>query len=175
MQISIGNLMITNFCSDSIKHQKFRFDLIRDDAIYEFVSTSIGKDLIELEESEDIELEHSYIIQDNDELVGYIYIEGISEEEGIVELRYAVHPEYRRLGFLGQSDSNRRGYGQQILEECSKYLFTFDNINTVELHIRKDNYPSLGCAKKAKYKCVSENNNEYYYVYRYSRGDTSEN
>ena len=61
MQISIGNLMITSFCSDSIKHQKFRFDLIRDDAIYEFVSTSIGKDLIELEESEDIELEHSYI------------------------------------------------------------------------------------------------------------------
>ena len=174
MQISIGNLIITSFCIDSIKHQKFRFDLIRDDAIYEFVSTSIGKDLIELEESEDIELEHSYIIQDNDELVGYIYIEVISEEEVIVELRYAVHPEYRRLGFLGQSDSNRRGYGQQILEECSKYLFTFDNINTVELHIRKDNYPSLGCAKKAKYN-VSENNNEYYYVYRYSRGDTSEN
>lgn len=171
MQISIGNLKITSFCAGNSQHQKFRFDLMRDDAIYEFVSTTIGKDLDEYEEEDDIKLEHSYMIQDHDKLVGYIYTEGISKEEGIVELRYAVHPEYRRLKFLGYSDPNRKGYGQQILEECCRYLFTFDDINSVDLHIRKDNDASIGCAKKAKYKCVGENDDEYYYIYRRSRGD----
>ena len=27
MQASIGNLMITSFCSENMKHKKFRFDL----------------------------------------------------------------------------------------------------------------------------------------------------
>lgn len=166
MNISIGNLNITSFCSNNIDHVKFRKELANDEYIYEFVSTTISDDLHEVENDLEIELDNSYIIQDKDKLVGYIYIEGISEEEGIVELRYAVHPEYRRLGFLGYSDVSRLGYGQQILEECKDYLFTFDNINSVELHIRKDNKVSIGCAEKAKYKKIGENNNEYYYVYR---------
>lgn len=171
MQISIGNLMITSFCSENMAHQRFRFDLANDDSIYEFVSTSIAKDLDLCDGDDEIKLNHSYIIQDHETLVGYIYTKEISEKDGIVELRYAVHPEYRRLGFLGYSDVNRKGYGQQILEECSNYLFNFNGINSIDLHIRKDNDASIGCAKKAKYKCIGENNDEYYYIYRRSRGD----
>lgn len=170
MQVSIGNLMITSFCSENMKHKKFRFDLIKDEKIYEFVSTTIGIDLCDCEENDDIQLEHSYIIQDKDKLVGYIYIQTISEEEGIVELRYAVHPEYRRLGYMGYHDNNRKGYGEQILEECGNYLFTFDDINHIDLHIRKDNEASIGCAKKANYQCVGMNDEEYYYIYRLSKG-----
>lgn len=170
MQISIGNLMVTSFCTENIKHQKFRLDLAHDEAIYEFVSTSIDKDLYEVDD-EKIEIDHSYMIQDNDKLVGYIYTKSISIENKIIELRYAVHPEYRRLGYLGYSDSNRKGYGEQILEECSNYLFTFNNINSIDLHIRKDNIASIGCAKKAKFKCIGTNEEEYYYIYRRSESD----
>lgn len=170
MNISIGNLNITNYCSENSEHIKFRWNLINDESIYDFVSTTIGEDLLVPTESDDIELEHSYIIEDKNKPVGYIYLEGLSEEEGTVELRYAVHPEYRRLGFAGYSDPNRKGYGQQILEECSKYLFTFDNINHIELHIRKDNEKSIGCAEKAKYKCIGEYQAEYYYIYRMDKG-----
>lgn len=170
MNISIGNLTITNFCTQNPEHVTFKCDLVKDQSIYDFVSTNIGDDLIVPTESDDLELDHSYVIEDNHKPIGYIYIEGLSQTQGVVELRYAVHPEYRRLGFLGYSDSNRRGYGQQILEECSNYLFTFEDINSIELHIRKDNEASIGCAEKAKYKCIGEYKAEYYYIYRMSRG-----
>lgn len=157
--------MITSYCAENHEHIKFKWDLVKDEFIYEFVSTNIGKDLQEVSNDEDIELENSYIIQDKDKLVGYIYIKAIPEEVDTVELRYAVHPEYRRLS-----------YGQQILEECSKYLFNFDGINSVELHIRKDNDASIGCAEKAKYKRLGENNDEYYYIYKtFKQGDNYEN
>lgn len=169
MNISIGNLNITSFCSENIEHIKFKHELAEDDYIYEFVSIDIAGDLQEVFNDENVELNNSYIIQDKDRLVGYIYIGNITEE-GAVELRYAVHPEYRRLGYLGYSESTRKGYGQQILEECSNYLFTFDNINSVELHIRKDNEASIGCAEKAKYKRIGINEQEYYYIYRIFRG-----
>lgn len=170
MKINIGNLIITSFCSNNIEHIKFRNDLKEDDPIYDFVSTTIEDDLQEVY-SDELELEQSYVIQDKNKLVGYIYIKGISEENGIVELRYAVHPEFRRLGYIGYKDESRKGYGQQILEECSNYLFTFDDINSVELHIRKDNEASIGCAEKAKYKCLGENNDEYFYIYRKYKGE----
>ena len=134
MNIPIGNLTITSFCSQNATHIKFRHDLSQDDAFYEFVSIDIEKDLHEVSNDEKLELENAYIIQDKDKLVGYIYIEGISETEEIVELRYAIHPEFRRLGYLGYSDSNRRGYWEQILEECSRYLFYNNKNNFCEIN-----------------------------------------
>lgn len=166
--------MISSFCSENINHINFRNDLKKDVLIEDFVSANIERDLKDNSNHQDIKLENSYLIQHKDKLVGYIYIEGISEEEKIVELRYAVHPEYRRLGYVGYSDENRKGYGQQILEECSDYLFTFDNIDVVELHIRKDNEASINCAEKAKYKRYGENNRYYYYIYRKHKGDSYE-
>jgi len=166
MKISIGNLVITSFCSENVSHIKFRNELKDDDSIYDFVSTDIEDDLHEVSNDNEIEIGNSYIIQDNDDLVGYIYVLDIPDSSNTVELRYAVHPEYRRLGYLGYSDTTRRGYGQQILEECSRYLLNIDGIDTVELHIRKDNEASIRCAEKAKYKCLGENNEEYFYIYR---------
>lgn len=166
MKIPIGNLTITNYCVENINHINFRHDLIEDDSIYEFVSTTVGNDLLETKEMEKFELGYSYIIEDYEKPIGYIYIGSIDNSKNIVELRYAVHPEYRRLGYLGYPNSSRKGYGQRILEECSNYLFTLNNIEGVELHIRKDNEASIGCAKKAKYKCIGTNEEEYYYIYR---------
>lgn len=165
MNILIGNLNITSYCVENIDHIKFRHDLVEDDLIYEFVSTTVGNDLLETQEIGKLELGYSYIIEDHKKPIGYIYIGSIENSKDIVELRYAVHPEFRRLGYLGYSNSSRRGYGQQILEECSNYLFTLDNIEGVELHIRKDNEASIGCAQKAKYKCIGTNEEEYYYIY----------
>lgn len=164
MDISIGKLTITSFCLENIEHLKFRNDLQKDELIYEFVSTSIEDDFYEVY-SDNLELENSYIIKFQNTLVGYIYLTKLAESEGLVELRYAVHPKYRRLG-----------YGRKILEECRKYLFTLDNINGIELHIRKDNESSIYCAKRAKYKCIGENNNEYFYIYKsMKRDDNNEN
>jgi len=157
--------MITSFCSKNINHLKFRKELKQDEYIYEFVTIDIEKDLIEATSEEKIEIDNSYIIQDNDKLVGYICLKPMYEEKDIVELRYAVHPEYRRLN-----------YGKQILEECRNYLLSFNYINDLELHIRKDNNASIGCAEKAKYKRIGENDLEYYYIYRAIKGvDNSEN
>lgn len=167
--------MITSFCSKNIDHLKFKEDLKRDVLVEEFVSTDIERDLRDNSDQQEIELKNSYIIQDKDKLVGYIYIERIPEEEKVVELRCAIHPKYRRLGYAGYSDENRKGYGQQILEEFGNYLFTFYDINAIELHIRKDNYASINCAEKAKCKRLGENNIEYYYIYRKFKGDSHEN
>lgn len=166
MYIPIGNLNITSYCIENLSHIQFRRDLIDDDSIYEFVSTSIGNDLLETCEKDILELGYSYIIEDDKKPIGYIYLGDIENETGIIELRYAVHPEYRRLRHLKNSNLNRKGYGQLILEECAKYLFTFDSIKAVELHIRKDNEASIGCAEKAKYKRIGSNEEEYYYTYR---------
>lgn len=166
MDIKIGNLTITSFCSKNLEHLKFKKELKKDDLIYEFVSVDIDKDLREVENQEEIEIGNSYIVKDNNQLVGYIHILAITGSSDVVELRYAVHPEFRRLGYIEHSDINHKGYGQQILEKCSDYLFDYYNVNNVELHIRKDNEPSIGCAKKARYQCVGENNDEYYYIYR---------
>lgn len=169
MNRKIGNLTITSFCSENIEHLKFRNDLKEDEAIYDFVSTNIENDLVEIE-SKEIELkESSYIMSEKDKLVGYVYFDIIAD--GIVELRYAVHPEYRRLGCLESTAVDRKGYGQQILEECRDYLFTLENINSVMLYIRKDNEASIRCAKKAKYKCIGVNYGEYFYIYRASKNN----
>lgn len=161
MDISIGNLNITSFCLENIEHLNFRKDLKEDDLIYEFVSTSVEEDLHEVY-SDEIELENAYIIRFKDKLIGYIYLREIPNNEGTVELRYAVHPKYRRLG-----------YGKKILEECRNYLFTLDNVNGIELHIRKDNEASITCAKRAKYKCVGGNNDEYFFIYKSLRNGGS--
>lgn len=166
LKIAIGNLDITNYCVKNINHVKFRRDLIKDESIYEFVSTTVGNDLEESEKCVKLELGYSYIIEDYDFPVGYIYIGKIKDFSDIVELRYAVHSDFRRLGYFGHSNPNRKGYGQQILEECSSYLFTLDHIKSIELHIRKDNMASIGCAEKSNYKCVGSNEEEYYYIYR---------
>lgn len=174
MKISIGNLTITDFCSKNIEHVKFRKELANDDSIYVFVSIDMEHDLHEVSNQEQLEFGNYYIVQEENRLVGCVYVQMLSEEDKNVELRYAVHPEYRRMGYLGHSDLERKGYGQQILEECSYYLFTFDNIDSVDLHIRKDNEASIGCAKKAKYKKIGENYDEYYYIYRIGKGDNCE-
>jgi len=170
MDIKIGNLNITSFCCENVEHIKFRNDLKKDELIYDFVSTSIEKDLHEVDNEKEIEIGNSYIIKDKDKLVGYVYFLEILNKSNIIELRYAVHPEYRRLS---QINSSKKGYGQMILEECSDYLFTKEDIDTIELHIRDDNKASIGCAVKAKYKCIGKNNEEYYYIYRKSKNDSN--
>ena len=167
MKISIGNLTITDFCKQNIEHMKFRKELAQDELVYEFVSINMEQDLHEVLDQEKVTLGNAYIIQDDDKLVGYIYIEKI--EEKVVELRYAVHPKYRRLG---NPNIQRTGYGQQILEECRNYLFTLDDIDMIDLHIRKDNDASIGCAEKAKYKRIGTNEEYYYYIYRTKKGES---
>lgn len=162
MNVKIGNLIITSFCNKNIEHLKFIRDLKEDDLIYQFVSTDVEEELKTT--SEKLELEKSYIIETKKEPIGYISIKKIINEDKIIELRYAVHPEHRR--FKG---SINKGYGQQILEECSTYIFDNMNIDSIDLHIRKDNEASIGCAKKANYKCIDENDDEYYYIYRLSK------
>lgn len=168
MNISVGNLMITSFCENNAKHRKFRLELAHDEKIYEFVSVCIMNDLTNDSNSNNIELGHSYIIENNRKLVGYIYIEEIDSIEGTIELRYAVHPEYRNIK---RRINTKKSYGQMILEECSNYLFTLDNINNIDLHIRKDNEISIKCAEKSKYKCIGTNEEYYYYIYRRKRED----
>lgn len=171
MKTIIGNLCVTSYCSENPKHIRFKHDLMLDEPIYEYVSTNIGRDLQETSNDDKIKIENSYIVQDREQLIGYIFTTELSNVDNIVELRYAVHPEFRRFGFIGYADATRKGYGQLILEECRDYLFSNTDINAIELHIRKDNEASIGCAEKAKYKRYGENNHEYYYIYRSYKGE----
>ena len=166
MNIKIGNLTITNFCFNNIDHIMFKKVLDDDDLIYDFVSTTVGEDLINTTDSDNIILDNAYIVCDGEIPVGVVYFMEIKDNNSFIELRGAIHPEYRRLGYLGYHDSDRTGYGEMILKECSDYLFHFPGIDGVELHIRKDNIASIGCAIKSGYIYEGENNNEYYYVYR---------
>ena len=99
MKISIGNLTITDFCSKNIEHVKFRKELANDDSIYVFVSIDMEHDLHEVSNQEQLEFGNYYIVQEENRLVGCVYVQMLSEEDKNVELRYAVHPEYRRMGY----------------------------------------------------------------------------
>ena len=158
MNIPIGNLSITSFCESNIEHIKFRKELAKDGFIYDFLSHTVEKDLIEIYDNDEIELGQTYLITEENKIIGYIYIGLINDKKGILELRYAVHPKFRR-----------KGYGKQILEQCRDYLFTFEDVNSVELDIRIDNDRSINCAEKAKYKCISLESDSYY-VYRTYKG-----
>lgn len=171
MNIKIGNLTITNFCCKNVDHIMFIRKLEEDDLIYDFVSTSVGEDLMNTSDSDNIELGNCYIVSDDEIPVGIVYFMEIKNNNSFIELRGAIHPEYRRLGYLGYHDPDRTGYGEMILKECSDYLFSLPSIDGVELHIRKDNIASIGCAIKSDYICEGENNDEYYYVYRKYKRD----
>lgn len=151
MDISIGNLTISSFCVDNVEHIIFRKELIEDKCFHKFfphfTEDTVLKPIIN---DNEIKLKNSYIIRDNNKLVGWIRIGGIDKD---ITFDCAVHPSFRKMG-----------YGSMIIDECSNYLFENDIAQEIECVIREDNSDCINCISKHKYKRIGKF--DQFYIYK---------
>lgn|SRR5574344_50326 len=119
------------------EHQRFLYALLKDKDTKRFL-TNIDSFLEE--ENSDF-LDSSYVVGNDDKIVGYISLFkefNINDYKG-VSYNYAIHPEFRH-----------HGLGSRLLTETSDYLFArFKFIKFIELLISDHNFNSINAAKKA--------------------------
>lgn len=150
MDISIGNLTVTNFCENNIEHIKFKKELLNDRFMCHFFPDMKEEEfLLPCGNINQIQLGHYYLVEDADNLVGWFYLKGVDK---YCALDCGIHPHYRK-----------KGYGTLILQECRDYLFEKDITNEIELMIKNTNAGALACAKKAKYKKLGKV--DCFYIY----------
>lgn len=150
MKIKMDSLIITEYCSTDKRKYRFIKEISQDPLIIQFVSPNIEEYLEKSENIEDLMIGHTYIIADERKLVGLIKLASL--KEGILNLYYATHPDYRK---------NEKHYGSKILKETSKYLLkNLKEVNQIELRIKEINKGSIKCAEKAGFKLTKEKNSK---------------
>ncbi len=142
----LNTLTLVNFDKENKAHLEFLKKLVHDESIKKWF-TGISSGLINNPNNEFFG--HSFFVEDNNELIGYINIGNINNENSVY-LRAAV-------------DKDKRGnnYGKTILSETTDYIF--DNFNEVEnimLKIDKENKASLMTADSCGYLWLRD---DYYY------------
>lgn len=140
MKIKMDSLVITNYCNTDKRKYRFIKEISEDPLIKYFVSHNMDEWLEDSEDVDKLLIGPAYIIADERRLVGFIRLANL-DEEGILNLHYGVHPDYRK-----------KGYGTRILLETSKYLFKNMNaVKEIELYISEINKGSIGCATNAHF------------------------
>ncbi len=145
MKIKLTNLAITYYCSADKRKIRFIKEVSEDPLINHFVSHTMDEWLEDSEDVDQLLIGPAYIIEDNRKLVGFIR-PAFMDTNGILNLHYAVHPDYRK-----------QGYGTKILTETSKYLFrNMDAVKQIELYIKEINTGSIRCAENARFEYERE-------------------
>lgn len=141
MKIQLDSLVITEYCSNNIEKCHFVKDIANDRLTCHFVSKAMDEFFLDSDELEDIYVGASYIVQDDNDLVGFIRLAFVHED--VLNLHYGVHPKFRK---------NSKHYGARILKETKNCLFEkFNNISEIELYINEINMGSIKCAEEAGY------------------------
>ena len=141
MKIKLNSLVITEYCS--IDKRKYRFirEISKDQLVNYFVSNTMDEWLEESEGLNDLIIGPAYIIEDNRKLVGIIRLAAL-DDEGILNLHYAVHHDYRK-----------QGYGTKILSEVRSHIFkNMPDVKKIDLYIKEINKGSIKCAINAGYE-----------------------
>lgn len=105
----------------------------------------------ETDRTDAIEIGHGYMVSlDGRTPIGYLHFYDISKED-FLELRYAIHPDYRG-----------KKYGENLLKEATNYaLLQFKNVKGIEFFIHPENFRSRKCALSANYIPDRSNQNRY--------------
>lgn len=154
MDISIGRLIITEFCETNIEHLKFKRELLADGLMNYFFPNLHGDNfLVPSVLEEKPKIRNFYLVKDIEKLIGWIYIGGI--ERNIV-LNGGIYPQCRKQGYL-----------TKLVTELSDYLFENDLVDDIEVAIKNNNTGALKTIKKANYKRLGKIDS--YYIYHTNR------
>lgn len=141
MKIKMDSLVITEYCSTDKRKYRFIKEISEDPLVNYFVSRTMEELLEDSEGLDKLYVGPAYIIEEQRKLVGLIRL-AFLDGDGVLNLHYAVHPDYRR-----------KHYGTKILTEISKYLFkNMLSVSKIELYIKEMNTGSIKCAENAKFK-----------------------
>lgn len=147
MKIKMDSLIITKYCYNDKRIERFCKDIEEDPLFNQFVSHNMRGWIEESENIDRLLVGPGYIIADGRKLVGYLRLAKL-DLNGVLNLHYGVHPAFRR-------SSNR--YGTKILIESSQYIFkNMNNVKQIELFIKQINRGSIKCAENASYKLNRE-------------------
>lgn len=114
MKIRMKNLVITNYCETDKRKLRFIKEISEDPLVRHFVSNNMNEWLEDSIDTEKLLVSPAYIVASDRKLVGFIRC-AFLDTNGILNLHYGVHPDYRKMH-----------YGTKILEETSEYLFRSD-------------------------------------------------
>lgn len=139
MEISLSKLKIVSYDSTNEIHRKCKYDFLKDEQFIKFFGQFFVKNSDEyFKNSTELEIKKIYYIVFKEEIIGLIRLFDI-RENGMIDLQYAVSPEYRGLG-----------YGNLLLKEVTDYLLK--NNKSIRLDINKNNANSIKCALKNSYE-----------------------
>ena len=140
MKAKIKNLTITDYCSTDKRKIRFVKEITSDPLVCHFVSSVMDEWIEDSEGTDRLLVGPAYIMADDRKLIGFIRCASL-DNDGIMNLHYGVHPDFRRMH-----------YGTQILTESSKYIFeNMKNVSAIELYIKQINKGSAKCAINANF------------------------
>lgn len=154
MKLKIGNLYITEYCSNDLKKYHFTKELSNDELIKKYISPDIST-WIELSENLNrVCVGPGYLIGNNIDLIGAFKISNMTKE-GYLNFDYMISKNYR---------NTKEHYGTMLVSELTDFLLNyFLFIRGIELAIDRTNIASIKCVTKAgfEFKKKSDLTNEF--------------
>jgi len=147
MKINLETLILSSYDDNNKNHRLFKYGLSNDTEFQKYFGQFFMKNIDEIfAESESLEINKAYLIEEEKEVIGMIRI--FEKRSNSINLQYAVSKEYRRLG-----------YGKKILEEVTNFFIRVENIDCIKLDIDKYNNGSIKCAESLDF--VKDTNGIY--------------
>ncbi len=144
MKIKLNSLYICNYDPEDITKFNFLKKIHEDELIRQYLGRFVSTDIADSQNDERIILDHSYIISNEKDHVGFISIPEL--RDGELTLEYGVHPDFRH-----------KGYGTKILREVSDYFFEERNfVESVGLCIDSENKYSQKAAFNAGFEQLND-------------------
>ena len=146
MIIPLETLSLVTFDKNNEKHITFLKRIINDESIKKRFTGFLSR--LNSKANYGI-IGKSFFVAENKELIGFIDIGLLNQEEEAVYLRGAI-------------DKSKRGnnYGHKMLNEVSNYIFeNYSNVKTIKLKIDKNNYASIKTAESCGFNYIL---NDYY-------------
>lgn len=148
MTIKLDKLILQSYDNKNEQHRNFKYSILRDESFNKFFGQMFIKNSDEyFKETDNLEVKKIYLIQDEENIIGMIRLFDKNNFD-IINLQYAVAPEFRNMG-----------YGKKILKEISEYFKNY----TIDLDINKNNIPSINCAIDSGFTNYKQENEEIRY------------
>ncbi len=152
--IKIGDIEIHSYDAYDKKQLHLKHQLNSDPAFLKYVTKKLEDRLNESLpfEEDNLIFHQSYLVKYKEDFVGYIRLEEDKRRKEIVEIQWAVSPEFRN-----------QKIGSLLIQTISDYILeNYASIQKLKGVIEKGNYPSQNMAKKAGF---IEENREDNYIY----------
>lgn len=142
MKVKMKSLFLLDYKKEKRQYERFLEELNSDILIYNYLSKHLKEELILSEGDDRIEKNKGYIVSvDGRKLIGCVCFYE-SDFKKFINLRYTIHPEYRK-----------KGYGRHLLKEATDFSFqNFKEIEGVELLIHPENKRSIKIANSLGYQ-----------------------